>query len=255
GAHYGDWEQVMVTLTEDQNAVAAVTFYQHAGWYTRIAGPRDAPCTVVGRCEGFSGFRRNGERPVVYVGKVAHGSFHYDKSSGLGNVTGAKCLYFEDYRNPAGDADYFPTHTSALVDLGTDKEGWNAAIGDQQFMWGPGPETGRYDSAISTNPRLDPPVDNLRACKGSALSSLEKTAGCYQSECLAGDDQPVGQCLKECKPGYTNTGLTCYKFPFGSYGRLGGGNPYNLDYTIPTVDVGLSRRRYKDLGEWTIPSY
>ncbi len=166
GAHYGDWEQVMVTLTEGQDAVASVTFYQHAGWYTRIAGPRDAPCTAVGRCEGFSGFRRNGERPVVYVGKVAHGSFHYDKSSGLGNVTGAKCLYFEDYRNPAGDADYFPTHTSTLVDLGTDKEGWNAAIGDQKFMWGPGPETGRYDSAISTNPRLDPPVRRSAGLQG-----------------------------------------------------------------------------------------
>ena len=48
GSHNGDWERVMVTLTEDGSGVASVTYWQHNNFYTRIAGPRGAPCTPAG---------------------------------------------------------------------------------------------------------------------------------------------------------------------------------------------------------------
>ncbi|MBI3231329.1 MAG: hypothetical protein HYZ45_14545, partial [Burkholderiales bacterium] len=31
GQHNGDWEHIMVTLAEDKNSIAAVTYYQHNG--------------------------------------------------------------------------------------------------------------------------------------------------------------------------------------------------------------------------------
>lgn len=132
GAHNGDWENIIVILNEARNAVAAVVYYQHGGWYTRIAGPRDAPCTPggTGRC-GFSGFRTDGERPVVYVGKISHGSFHDDNASGAAGLQApnpgegdfTNCSYYGDYRNPASPADWLHTQDN-LVDLDLNSEPW-----------------------------------------------------------------------------------------------------------------------------------
>ncbi len=38
GAHQADWEAVTLLLSEDMTRVAAVTFEQHGGRYTRVAG-------------------------------------------------------------------------------------------------------------------------------------------------------------------------------------------------------------------------
>jgi hypothetical protein len=38
GAHQGDWEALTVTLSSDRQRIAAVTYHQHGGWYTRVAG-------------------------------------------------------------------------------------------------------------------------------------------------------------------------------------------------------------------------
>jgi hypothetical protein len=279
GQHNGDWENVIVILREDRNAVAAVVYYQHGGWYTRIAGPRDAPCTPggTGRCE-FSGFRNNGEHPVVYVGKFSHGSFHDDNSAGPAGAGG--CAYYGDFRNPASDLDWLRTWGN-LVDLDEFGEPWMLKdywsahsvpgspypTGDfANWNWGP--------DGISNHPTQNPPPAKLAACEGrptysigvfpkcepastcNKLTFAKESVGCYKSECLAGDDQASEDCLKECEPGYTNVGLTCNKgvwpWEWKIYGRLTGGHKYSYPYTLPLTDVGLSRRRNSD-PEWDLP--
>jgi hypothetical protein len=259
GKHNGDWENVIVILREDRNAVAAVVYYQHGGWYTRVAGPRDSPCTPggTGRC-GISNFRNDGEHPVVYVGKVSHGSFHDDNSAGPGGA--GQCAYYGDFRNPKSDADFLRTWQK-LVDLDEFgepwmlKDYWSAHAGASGYptgefaswIWGP--------DGISNHPTQNPPAIQLVACDGAATYRTAD-AGCYKSECLAGDDEASENCLKECKPDYSNHGLTCWKSALHLYGRLQGDHWYRYDYTLPTSDAGLSRRRHA-VGdteyEWDLP--
>jgi hypothetical protein len=273
GAHNGDWENVIVILREDRNAIAAVVYYQHGGWYTRIAGPRDAPCTPdgTGRC-GFRGFRTEGEHPVVYAGRFSHGSFHDDNASGAAGLEAPKkgeesfwnCLYYADYRNPGSDADFLRTQQK-LVDLDDYgepwmlKDYWSARTqpgspyptGDYaNWVWGP--------DGISNHPTQKPPPGDLAACEGSPTwdTGKDQAVGCYKSECYAGDDEASEHCLKECKPDYTNHGLTCWKSAFHLYGRLQGDHWYRYNYTLPKNDVGLSRRRraiHDDECEWDAP--
>jgi hypothetical protein len=255
GAHHGDWEHVMVILSEDTSRVAAVTFWQHDNYYTRIAGPRDAPCTPggIGRCSGSHGFESSGTHPVVYVGKIGHGSYH-DSNGRTGG-----CGYYEEFRNPDGPGDYMQTWLN-LIDLDDDadvpSETWR--VNDR---WGPtaAPERptwrwGPYDN-IGTHPTQAPPAASMDACAGSATYRLG-SAGCFKSECLAGDDQASEDCLKECEPGYDNAGLTCNKgkapWEWKVYGRLTGGHKYGYPYTLPLSDVGLLRRRSNE-SEWDLP--
>ncbi|HYD81620.1 MAG TPA: hypothetical protein VEC06_17595 [Paucimonas sp.] len=247
GEHNGDWEHVTVILKEDLSAVAAVSYYQHGGHYTRIAGPRDAPCTPdgVGRCGGSKGFSSNGTHPVVYSGKYAHGSYHDANSFTIPGP--GECTYYGDYRNPASSADYLQTWRK-LVDLDGAQESWLADDRTATWTWGPG--------GISTHPTRRYPNDaeHASACTGSAIYGVDD-AGCYQSECLAGDDQAISGCIKECKPGYINMGLTCNKkwgWPWEFYYRLSGDNTYGYGYTIPARDAGLSRRR-GSREEWSLP--
>lgn len=252
GRHHGDWERIMLTLREDRSAIAAVTYYQHGLWYTRIAGPRDAPCTPsgTGRCAGSYGFPTEAERPIVYVGKIAHGSFH-NTPGGPGG-----CGYWEDYRNPSGENDRFETWTN-LVDMSTDQEAWMVADRAASLRWGPEDDASgsRGEGGVSSQPTVNSPTYDLVACRGTPLYAVSDS-GCYQSECLAGDDEASEDCLKECEPGYTNTGLTCTKFsgiiPVSVYGRLDSGKHYGYGYRIPTTDLGLSRRR-RDASEWSAP--
>jgi hypothetical protein len=260
GKHNGDWENVIVILREDRNAVAAVVYYQHGGWYTRIAVPRDAPCTPggTGRCAGSSGFRSDGEHPVVYVGKVSHGSFHDDNAAGPAGA--GQCAYYGDFRNPKSDADYLRTWQD-LVDLDEYGEPWMLKDYWSAHSVAGGYPTGEFASwvwgpdGISNHPTQNPPPSKLAACEGSPTYKVDD-AGCYKSECLAGDDEASENCLKECKPGYTNQGLTCWKSAFHLYGRLQGDHWYRYDYTLPASDVGLSRLRQAVGGseaEWDLP--
>lgn len=91
GIHTGDWERVIVILSEDTSMVAATTFYQHSGWYTRIRPP-------VGSFELYEE-----DHPIVYVGKSQHGSYHNQGGSGSGVSTRLSgCFYFNDWRNNGG---------------------------------------------------------------------------------------------------------------------------------------------------------
>jgi hypothetical protein len=243
GKHQGDWEHVVVILSEDRNSVAAVRYAQHTGYYLRISGPRDAPCTPsgTGRCDGPSGFPAENGRPIVYVGRTAHGSYH----DTYGGIDGAgSCAYYGDARSSSGPR--FDT-SRKLIDLEGSSEPWLAADRAGGFTWGP--------DGISTHPTQNPPSDAMQACKGSP-TWLVADAGCYKSEGLAGDDQASQNLLKECKPGYDNAGLTCNKgkwpWEWKIYGRMNPGNFYNYDYIIPTGDAGLTRRRNSE-AEWSLP--
>ena len=100
GAHDDDWEHISVYVQNNQ--ANKVVFHQHAGHYTRRRGE----------------FERSGERPIVYVGKNAHGSYHIGCNGrewwNPGKVTYCPggCGYWNDYRNPG------PTwSTGVLTDL------------------------------------------------------------------------------------------------------------------------------------------
>jgi hypothetical protein len=250
GLHHGDWENIMVIVGENRKQIAAVVFFQHGGHYTRIAGPRAAPCTPagIGRCHGRHGFETyNRTHPVVYVGKIAHGSYHDRKSTGVDGPGG--CAYWADFRNPASSKDNMETwHKLVNLDQDPPSESWITKDKTAKWRWGPDSDS------CGNHPTRNPPAGNMRACTGTPAFAV-KDAGCYNSECLAGDDQAVERCIKECEKGYTNFGLTCNKGPLGLagiYGRLNSGKWYRYQYSLPTSDIGLLRRRTRD-SEWRLP--
>jgi hypothetical protein len=251
GAHNGDWEHIMVILKEDRSDIAAVVFYQHGGQYTRIAASRDALCTPsgTGRCSKHGFERNDGTHPVVYVAKFAHGSYH-EKANGVEGV--GSCAYWGDFRNPDGSNDSMESWRR-LIDLAGNSESWLTADRQGGFSWGP--------DGVNTHPTTDSvPSAGMDSCKGPATYDTlnqKEGNGCYQSECLAGDDEASSDCLKECEHGYTNTGLTCTKFkdkilPEHVYGRMNSGRHYGYKYKIPVRDVGLSKRRH-DGSDWSLP--
>jgi hypothetical protein len=241
GSHNGDWEDVTVILKQDQSGIAAVQFGQHGGRYIRISGPRDAPCTTAGgRCDK-SGFELYGTHPVAYIGRTAHGTFH-DSSSGLAAAPGGSCTYYGDSRDGRGVSVEMWGNP---VSLDGNAESWLAADRLQNFPWGP--------DGVNTHPTMA--AFPTASCTGDASQGLDN-AGCFKSECLSGDDEAVGNCLKECEPGYTNMGLTCSKLKWGfiptsTYGRLDSGKHYGYSYGIPQTDAGLARRRNNN--EYNLP--
>lgn len=96
GSHDNDWEHVSLHVRD--GLVMRVTFFQHSGHYTRKRGK----------------FEQSGERPHVYIGKIAHGSYHasctgvcslrelFSDRTCLGSVNYCQggCLYWDDFRNP-----------------------------------------------------------------------------------------------------------------------------------------------------------
>ncbi len=241
GSHNGDWEDITVILKQDQSGIAAVQYGQHGGRYMRIAGSRDAPCTAVGHCDGNHGFQLSGTHPVAYIGRTAHGTFH-DSSAGLAAAPGGSCTYYGDSRNGGGPS--METWGNP-ISLDGNAESWLAADRLQNFPWGP--------DGVNTHPTMA--AFPTASCTGDANQGLDN-AGCFKSECLSGDDQAVGNCIKECKPGYSNAGLTCNKgkwpWEWSIYGRLDSGNHYGYSFGIPQTDAGLARRRNNG-GEWNLP--
>lgn len=144
GEHGDDWEHVSVFTTD--GLVQKVTFYQHSGRYTRKRGT----------------FSASGERTYVYVGKVAHGSYHA-KCDGQCSVTEfftqgclgsvnyclGGCGYWDDYRNPGPKLDGY-----SLNDL----------------------QAGSTIDGIS-RPNREVCVSS---CAGSSSRSLD-TSGCWQN--------------------------------------------------------------------------
>ena len=212
GGHNGDWENVMVTLSEDQSRVAAVTFYAHGDRYTRLAA-RD-------------GFRtEDGTHPVVYVGKLAHGAYYNQGGSGT-------CGFWEDYRN-----NFDESHMDSwnnLVNLDGDAEAWLAFDRTSDFTWG--------EDGVSTHPTLSGPTCEMNACDWSTWGAAGAIG---HSQCKLGDDDTGVECIDECRSGYTNVGLTCTKCsgdwwnPLDWYCDTYSRYRYSYDYDIPTSDSGL----------------
>ena len=60
--HGNDWERISIYVNRNNRQVAkvAIVFHQHDGHYTRHRGTYDT----------------EGDRPIVYIGRIAHGSYH-----------------------------------------------------------------------------------------------------------------------------------------------------------------------------------
>ena len=97
GTHGDDWEHVSVYVNPSDEKVSKVVFHQHGGHYTRRRGE----------------YQTEGERPIVYVGKIAHGSYHVDCNGhcsfwelinygcyGSVRFCIGGCGYWDDFRNP-----------------------------------------------------------------------------------------------------------------------------------------------------------
>ena len=95
--HGDDWEHISVYANQGKRQVDKVIYYQHKGFYTRRRGT----------------YESEGERPVIYVGKTAHGSYHagctgkcsagdFFAKGCLGSVHYCQggCGYWDDFRNP-----------------------------------------------------------------------------------------------------------------------------------------------------------
>jgi hypothetical protein len=114
GEHHGDWESIVVTTTEDRSEAEAVTYTFHGQHYTRVRnGPLGGiPTNVDGR-------------PLVWVGKVAHGGYHVG-GGGSGSGTPFYCEEFADWRNPDWNS-IWGNAGAHLVSLRSGSESWMLA--------------------------------------------------------------------------------------------------------------------------------
>jgi hypothetical protein len=173
--HRADWEHIMVTTSEDWTDIAAVTYYQHSGWYTRIHGGGDP------------NFELEGTHPVVYVGKTAHGSYYDDGGSG-------SCCYYEDYRNPSANS-IWRTWQTPLIDLRGEEQAWLGYDRTADWEWG-------YNS-VGTHPTVaTPDLCQREACEGwDPIGGYFDASGCItsDSDCKTGDcDCGSGLCSYSC---------------------------------------------------------
>ena len=146
--HGNDWEDVSVYVNPRNGKVVKVVYHQHNGYYTRRRGT----------------YEFEGERPVVYVGKIGHGSYHshcngqcsfseFFTTGCVGSVTFCPggCGYWDDFRNPGPelrDVQLYPLMEGQVVD------------------------------GIK---RPDRDVCGIGTCEGSSFRNLF-TSGCWQNE-------------------------------------------------------------------------
>lgn len=171
GSHNGDWENVMVTLAENDRSIAAVTYWMHGDHYTRL------------RARGGVDNIEDGPHVVVHVGKTSHASYFEEGGSG-------SCLPWEDFHH---DGSQHLNSWNTLVSLDQDAEPWMASDRAGGFSWGPG--------GVNTHPTQKGP-----SCDMSAAASIDVWRG---TQCKVGDDDTGAECLRQCKSGYTNGGLIC----------------------------------------------
>jgi hypothetical protein len=200
--HIADWEQIVVTTSEDRQEIAAVTYYQHSGWYTKIHG------------EGNPNFPTENGHPVVYVGKTAHGSYH--NSGGNGTI-----FYYGDFRNPIGSQDWWETYDSPLINLKGNEQSWLVDIRNRAWYWGywEGELKGKgAGGVVPGDARCD-----LKMCQGRGVDYVlgYKDYGCKECDCK----YSFGECELDGKPiGCSEEGQCIYADLFA----------------IPTEDDGLT---------------
>jgi len=104
GGHDYDLEHVVVQFNRATQQAISVTYFQHAGWYTKKAS------NVI-----------SGNKVQVFVGKIAHGSYHFRNTI---SFPGYSCSYWGDYRNPNGTKDEAITGNN-LVQMSCDVTQFN----------------------------------------------------------------------------------------------------------------------------------
>lgn len=208
GEHEGDWEHLLVVLSEDKTKVAAVTFFQHGGFYTRLAQ------------RGGFGFA-DGTHPIVYPGRNNHGSYHNTQSAAQ------TCCYWEDHRD--GDGPWLSTWMAPLQRMRPVAQGgetWMDADLAGTFSWG-----------VGTHPTQSTSGDcGQQTCAGTSTWGCHES-GCYRSQCEVGDRDDGVTCW-HCPPGYTEWVLACTKCDCGGCSSTSV-ETYGLRYTISMTDAGL----------------
>ncbi len=147
GEHVGDWEHVMITTTPDRTSVEAVSYYQHFGHYTLWAPDSGLRRQRGGFETEVGGYGSPALRPVVYPGRLSHGSYHDRKRFQNPPMLSLACSYFGDRRDPDGEEDWWFTDAN-LINLRDYSEPWMQAElagppagATELWVWGPSVET------------------------------------------------------------------------------------------------------------------
>ncbi|APR74793.1 Endo-1,4-beta-xylanase [Minicystis rosea] len=155
-SHRSDWEAIMVTTNGDQSQIAAVTYWVHGDHFTRL------------RARGGVEIH-DWTHPVVYVGKIQHGSYPTDDPHD--QMGGCGFRY-----------DYHHYSNGKLMNT------WGNLVSLDDFAepWMVYDSTGSgLDWGIGTHPSKEPPLCNENACDWGSLWGSEGAMGFTQ--CLAGD--------------------------------------------------------------------
>ena len=195
----------MVVLSEDRTRIAAVTYWQHSGRYTRIGGR--------------NGFQlSSGTHPVVYAGRNNHGSYHNSQT------WAQTCCYWEDHRD--GEGPQLRSWLNPLIELRSADSGGEEWMDETGFPWG-------YEG-VWNHPMTNTDANcYMKTCAGTPTWGCQ-TSGCFRSQCLTGDrDDGVSAC-EHCAAGCTNMYFWCGK-DFSTHDV----NRYDYSYHIPHSDAGL----------------
>ena len=161
----------MVTLSDNDGSVAAVTYWLHGDHYTRLPDRG-----------GVTEFEA-GPHVAVHVGKTSHASYFNQGGSG-------SCLIWEDFHH---DGSVTMDSWNNLVSLDANAEPWMLSDRAGDFVWGP--------DGVSTHPTTQGP-----SCYMQAASFGEAH---WHTQCKLGDSDSGVGCLRQCKSGYTDGGLIC----------------------------------------------
>lgn len=189
GEHHGDWEHITVTTTPDRSQIDCVTYEFHGDRYTRKQG----------------GFLAEGNRPIAYVGKTAHGCYHSQEEQGFGDdgtsLWPHHCCEFADWRNPVEGSKWYNVNENLVSLRGS--EPWMLAdrLGSSyqydgreykvlHWRWGPhisycvfrflgGCTDWTHVEACGTHPTSTTSDWSLASCKGQGCRGY--TEGCAYS--------------------------------------------------------------------------
>ena len=176
-------------LKEDRSGIAAVSYYQHNGHYTRIAAGH-GPCTPAGtgRCGGSGGFETDGTHPVVNIGRMAHGGYHdtnrwpprTDRSAPSKDPL--QCAYYGDIRDPGSAADNLDF--IAQADQSRRRCRGVARQGSRSGRLG----TGGLTALATIRPKSHRSTTSI-AWPVRAVRPLVRATAATNAECIAGDDR------------------------------------------------------------------
>ncbi|MDI3288200.1 PAN domain-containing protein [Polyangium sp. 15x6] len=169
GSHPGDWERVMVTLSEDRSRIAAVTYWMHGKSYTRLPARGSVAIEDV-------------THPVIYIGKDSHAAFY--NQGGSSNT----CLPWEEFRNNSTGV-HLDTWNK-LVSLDGNEEPWMLHDRQGGFSWGNG--------GVGTHPTQAGP-----SCNMAAATWDDAIPTWWHADCEYGDTEALGTCWTSGWDSYT----------------------------------------------------